>query len=32
VVFLVDGRVHDIMRAPTPDSVLDRMKALGGVR
>jgi putative ABC transport system ATP-binding protein len=32
VVFLVDGRVHDIMRAPTPGSVLDRMKALGGVR
>ena len=29
VVFLADGRIVDDMAAPTPDSVLDRMKALG---
>jgi putative ABC transport system ATP-binding protein len=29
VVFLADGRVVDHMWAPTPESVLDRMKTLG---
>ncbi len=29
VVFLADGRIVDELHAPTPDSVLDRMKALG---
>jgi putative ABC transport system ATP-binding protein len=30
VVFLADGRVVDEMEKPTADSVLDRMKSLGG--
>jgi putative ABC transport system ATP-binding protein len=30
VVFLADGRVVDQMDNPTPDSVIDRMKVLGG--
>jgi putative ABC transport system ATP-binding protein len=30
VVFLGDGRVVDQMDAPTADTVLDRMKSLGG--
>jgi putative ABC transport system ATP-binding protein len=30
VVFLGDGRIVDRMTAPTPQSVLDRLKALGG--
>ena len=30
VVFLADGRVVDLMPAPTTDRVLDRMKAFGG--
>jgi putative ABC transport system ATP-binding protein len=30
VVFLVDGRIVDELADPTPDSVLDRMKGLGG--
>lgn len=30
VVFLVDGRVVDHMTAPSPDSVIDFMKRLGG--
>jgi putative ABC transport system ATP-binding protein len=29
VVFLADGRVVDVMEAPTPDRVLDRMRGLG---
>ncbi|WP_084265201.1 ABC transporter ATP-binding protein [Actinomadura macra] len=29
VVFLADGRIVDIMQAPTPDRVLDRMRGLG---
>jgi len=29
VVFLADGRVVDLMAAPTAERVLDRMKALG---
>jgi putative ABC transport system ATP-binding protein len=29
VIFLADGRVVDHMWAPTPESVLDRMKTLG---
>lgn len=29
VVFLADGRIVDDMAAPTPDSVLDRMRNLG---
>ncbi len=29
VVFLADGRIVDDMTAPTPDSVLDRMRNLG---
>ena len=29
VVFLVDGRIVDEMRDPTPDRVLDKMKTLG---
>lgn len=30
VVFLADGQVQDQMDDPTPESVLDRMKTLGG--
>jgi putative ABC transport system ATP-binding protein len=30
VVFLADGRVVDLMRAPTTERVLERMKAFGG--
>jgi putative ABC transport system ATP-binding protein len=30
VVFLADGHVVDEMSEPTADSVLDRMKQLGG--
>jgi putative ABC transport system ATP-binding protein len=30
VVFLADGRVVDEMRSPTPETVLDRIKALEG--
>jgi putative ABC transport system ATP-binding protein len=30
VVFLADGKVVDQMDHPTPDSVIDRMKVLGG--
>ena len=30
VVFLEDGKVVDEMHAPTSESVLDRMKSLGG--
>jgi putative ABC transport system ATP-binding protein len=30
VVFLADGRVVDVMAAPTAERVLDRMKTLGG--
>jgi len=30
VLFLVDGSIVDEMREPTPESVLDRMKGLGG--
>jgi putative ABC transport system ATP-binding protein len=30
VVFLNDGKVVDEMTEPTADSVLDRMKSLGG--
>ncbi len=30
VVFLADGQVVDQLEAPTPDSVIDRMKVLGG--
>ena len=30
VVFLADGKVVDQMDEPTPDSVIDRMKVLGG--
>jgi hypothetical protein len=29
-VFLGDGRIVDEMEAPTADSVLDKMKSLGG--
>jgi putative ABC transport system ATP-binding protein len=29
VVFLVDGKVHDEMGAPTAERVLDRMKSFG---
>jgi len=32
VVFLMDGRVVDELRGPTPDSVLDRMKSLDARR
>jgi putative ABC transport system ATP-binding protein len=32
VVFLADGRVVDVMDAPTPDRVLDRMRGLGDHR
>jgi putative ABC transport system ATP-binding protein len=32
VVFLADGKVVDSVTAPTPESVLDRMKALGDLR
>jgi putative ABC transport system ATP-binding protein len=28
VIFLADGRIVDELRDPTPESVLDRMKAL----
>ncbi|WP_432763069.1 ABC transporter ATP-binding protein [Actinomadura xylanilytica] len=31
VVFLADGRVADVMDAPTADRVLDRMHGLGGL-
>jgi len=31
VVFLADGRIADVMDAPTPDRVLDRMKAFDRV-
>jgi putative ABC transport system ATP-binding protein len=30
VVFLADGKVVDQMDNPTPDTVIDRMKILGG--
>jgi putative ABC transport system ATP-binding protein len=30
VVFLVDGRIVDLMPRPTAERVLERMKALGG--
>ena len=30
VVFMTDGRIVDLMSSPTPERVLDRMKALGG--
>jgi putative ABC transport system ATP-binding protein len=30
VVFLADGRIVDQLSGPTPDTVLDRMKRLGG--
>ena len=30
VVFLADGKVVDQMNNPTPDSVIDRVKVLGG--
>lgn len=30
IVFLDDGRIVDEMRDPTPDTVLDRLKVLGG--
>jgi putative ABC transport system ATP-binding protein len=30
VVFLADGKVVDQMDSPTPDTVIDRMKILGG--
>jgi putative ABC transport system ATP-binding protein len=30
VIFLADGRVVDHLDGPTPESVLDRMKSLGG--
>jgi putative ABC transport system ATP-binding protein len=29
VVFLADGRIVDELLAPTPESVLDRMKSFG---
>jgi len=29
VVFVVDGRVHDVVDCPSADSVLDVMKGLG---
>ncbi|MFI0370882.1 ABC transporter ATP-binding protein [Actinomadura sp. 1N219] len=32
VVFLADGRIVDVMDAPTPDRVLDRMRGLGDHR
>jgi ABC-type lipoprotein export system ATPase subunit len=32
VVFLADGRAVDVMDAPTPDRVLDRMRGLGDHR
>ncbi|MGA4542607.1 ABC transporter ATP-binding protein [Uniformispora flossi] len=32
VVFLADGRIADRMDAPTPDAVLDRMKAFDAVK
>ncbi|MGH3241740.1 MAG: ABC transporter ATP-binding protein [Spirillospora sp.] len=32
VVFLADGRIVDVMDAPTPDRVLDRMRGLGDNR
>jgi len=32
VVFLADGQVVDVLEQPTPDSVLDRMRALGEPR
>jgi len=30
VVFLADGRIIDRLQSPTPQSVLDRLKAIGG--
>ena len=30
VVFLADGRIVDHLDGPTPQSVLDRLKAIGG--
>jgi putative ABC transport system ATP-binding protein len=30
VVFLADGKIVDDLTAPTADSVLDRMRKLGG--
>ena len=30
VVFLADGRIVDRLQSPTPQSVLDRLKAIGG--
>jgi putative ABC transport system ATP-binding protein len=30
VVFLADGKVVDQMDHPTPETVIDRMKVLGG--
>ena len=30
VVFLADGRIVDDLDDPTPQSVLDRLKAIGG--
>jgi putative ABC transport system ATP-binding protein len=32
VVFLVDGRIVDEMRDPTPERVLDEMKKISGER
>jgi putative ABC transport system ATP-binding protein len=29
IVFLVDGRIIDEMRDPTPDAVFDKMRQLG---
>jgi putative ABC transport system ATP-binding protein len=31
VVYLADGQIADTMQSPTAESVLDRMKSLGGV-
>jgi putative ABC transport system ATP-binding protein len=30
VVFLADGRIVDELAMPTPQSVLDKLKAIGG--
>jgi hypothetical protein len=30
VIFLADGRIVDSMACPSPERILDRMKALGG--
>ena len=32
VIFLADGQIVDEMSAPTPESVLDKMKTLGGAK